>query len=172
MYCPKCRSEFRDGIAYCANCDVDLVEETPDEDPFSSPDKMAALLADADLEAVAVGQYVNLKEHQANLAKERIPTIIAPEEGEEIQPGLHARLYLLAAADDTDRVREYYRARFERGIETEGLMLDRGEPKVSPEDLEASILPCPACGEPVPPTAAECPECGLFVGDPEAEGEA
>lgn len=32
MYCPKCRSEFREGFVECADCLVALVENLPPED--------------------------------------------------------------------------------------------------------------------------------------------
>ena len=84
-----------------------------------------AIVAFSLLLAIAVGPYANLRENQTNLARERIPTMMAPEEGGEIQPGMHARLYLLAAEQDIDRIKAYYKARFDEGIATEGLMLDR-----------------------------------------------
>lgn len=33
MYCPCCKSEYRNGITHCADCDVDLVERLPEEKP-------------------------------------------------------------------------------------------------------------------------------------------
>jgi hypothetical protein len=29
MFCPQCRSEYREGFTRCADCDVDLVPELP-----------------------------------------------------------------------------------------------------------------------------------------------
>ena len=31
MFCPKCRTEYRPGIAVCADCGSELVEELPEE---------------------------------------------------------------------------------------------------------------------------------------------
>src|SRR5687768_14183742 len=105
MYCPKCASEFRAGVTFCKNCEVDLVAEPPRKDAFDDESTMAEILRDKDLEAVVVGAYASVREHQAGLARERIPSIIAPEdEGAEVQPGLHQRLYLLVAVDDLERV--------------------------------------------------------------------
>ena len=32
MFCPKCRTEYREGFNVCADCDSDLVEELPPEE--------------------------------------------------------------------------------------------------------------------------------------------
>jgi hypothetical protein len=32
MFCPQCRSEYRQGFTRCKDCDVDLVWELPPED--------------------------------------------------------------------------------------------------------------------------------------------
>ena len=33
MYCPKCRTEYREGFYECADCLVPLVDELPPEEP-------------------------------------------------------------------------------------------------------------------------------------------
>lgn len=37
MYCPNCKSEFRDGFEFCSTCNCTLVEELPDEETKDIP---------------------------------------------------------------------------------------------------------------------------------------
>lgn len=32
MYCPKCKSEYREGFTICKDCNIELQKELPDED--------------------------------------------------------------------------------------------------------------------------------------------
>jgi hypothetical protein len=36
MFCPNCRAEYRPGFAQCSDCEVDLVEVLPPQDPQAS----------------------------------------------------------------------------------------------------------------------------------------
>jgi hypothetical protein len=37
MYCPQCRSEYRQGFTRCSDCDVDLVAELPRDEAHDDP---------------------------------------------------------------------------------------------------------------------------------------
>ena len=169
MYCPKCRSEFRPDVAHCANCEVDLVENLPETDPFETAEGMAELIQDREVQALFVGNHVALLEVQKILAKERIPSVIAGEAAEELEAAMHARFYLMIAEEQLEAAKAVVASRWEAGLEQEGLMLKdasavKAEVAEGSDAVEGGDAPCPACGHVVPATVGECPECGLFVG--------
>jgi hypothetical protein len=47
MWCPSCGAEYRQGFTHCPDCDVDLVEEEPDE-PEQPPSGPSPLTLDPD----------------------------------------------------------------------------------------------------------------------------
>jgi hypothetical protein len=161
MFCPKCRAEFRKDVSRCANCERDLVEALPDEDPFSTPEGMAQLIGERDIEAVIVGNYVNLREWQRELARRRVPSVIAGEADGEEQPqvAVHSRFFLMVAEDDLEGARQVLDERWKQGLATEGLTLTAAGGGAADETTA-----CPACGTPVPESATACPECELFLG--------
>lgn len=162
MFCPKCRAEFIDTVAVCANCEVDLVDTIPDDDIFVSPETMAKALQGADLEAIIVGNHVALQEAQHNLAAQQIASVIAGEADDEIEPGMHARFFLMVRASELDAIRRHVQNQWAKGLKSEGLMLKQDD------EAPATEGGCPACGTAIPDDAAECPECGLFLGNPDS----
>ena len=67
-YCPMCRIEYRDGVAKCSDCDVELVAELPPEprNPltneemvpvFSAKNRIEADIVKGILESVGIGAW-------------------------------------------------------------------------------------------------------------------
>lgn len=58
-WCPKCRNEYVEGVAVCADCQVPLVDELPEETPFD--DKVLLGTLDSAEEALKVAKFLNFK---------------------------------------------------------------------------------------------------------------
>lgn len=58
-WCPKCRNEYVEGGAVCADCQVPLVDELPEETPFD--DKVLLGTLDSAEEALKVAKFLNFK---------------------------------------------------------------------------------------------------------------
>ena len=58
-WCPKCRNEYVEGVTVCADCQVPLVDELPEETPFD--DKVLLGTLDTAEEALKVAKFLNFK---------------------------------------------------------------------------------------------------------------
>jgi hypothetical protein len=56
MFCPKCRTEYKEGITVCADCGTQLVAELPPQEPEKS--EMVTVLTTGDLSAVALAKSI------------------------------------------------------------------------------------------------------------------
>lgn len=101
MFCPRCGSEYRAGIAHCAECEVDLVEELPED--HDEPE-LVAILATTDQALLATIRHA--------LENARIPFTVgsvetASQSGDKVslfvKPAFaQAALSLLAALERPD----------------------------------------------------------------------
>ena len=57
-WCPKCRNEYVEGVTVCADCQVPLVDELPEETPFD--DKVLLGTLDTAEEALKVATTIKL----------------------------------------------------------------------------------------------------------------
>jgi catechol 2,3-dioxygenase-like lactoylglutathione lyase family enzyme len=58
MFCPKCKDEFRAGFTRCNDCDVDLVDALPPEEPEPPAPDYVTVLETGDQTLVAVAKSV------------------------------------------------------------------------------------------------------------------
>ena len=65
MYCPKCRSEFREGFFECSECSVPLVENLPPEEPEPAPEYVdfKEIMTSLDMRDIAFIETI-LDDHQ------------------------------------------------------------------------------------------------------------
>jgi hypothetical protein len=71
MFCPQCKAEYRRGFTHCSDCDVDLVEKLPEEEPLSGEE--VTLLWWCDDETECVGVCRDLKKADIPYRVEQIP---------------------------------------------------------------------------------------------------
>jgi len=55
MTCPECGAEYRAGVMICADCDVPLVEQLPEEPPFT---KLVTVLETSDQALLLVAKGI------------------------------------------------------------------------------------------------------------------
>jgi hypothetical protein len=91
MYCPICRGEFRAGYTHCDECDVDLVEVLPEEDPDES---MVPVLQTSDTFLLSITRSA--------LDNEGIPFVV---QGQEAQGLFPVEAVVLVALDHEDEAR-------------------------------------------------------------------
>ena len=70
MFCPRCRAEYRPGFHRCSDCDVELVDELP-EDPASVDRKRVSELDHAELVVLRTYHYAI----DAELAKTALDSV-------------------------------------------------------------------------------------------------
>jgi len=82
MFCPNCRSEYREGFTVCAECNVALVPELPPE-PEPEYVEWVTVLTTSDESSALVAETV--------LEAAEIPCAIKGEGLEEIFPTMNAK---------------------------------------------------------------------------------
>ena len=53
MFCPKCKSEYREGFSFCAHCQVELVKELPNEE-FDGYEEFISIAATTDISVIPI----------------------------------------------------------------------------------------------------------------------
>ncbi len=166
-YCPKCRSEFVEGMDVCPVCDVPLVDELPPDVRFMSAEELKAELEGKQLVVLRRGYFDNMRELHLLLLEHQVANVI--EEYADSPDG-YTKLYELYTAEDRAAeavaiIEEYWLSAHPETAEADEKALG-----IIEADEEGKIE-CPACGTRFDASLSECPECGLFVGGVPADAE-
>jgi hypothetical protein len=166
--CRGCGEEYRPEIVSCADCGGELEDRWEAEEGEETTDVApppAATFPDADPEAELVGY---LPVFAASQAPSLVPLAERLKEGgftfrlrhHPLEPGGSPRYLLLVPEADAERALQHLAPLVDGGDEDP----DR---QGAAKPGEGGPERCPACQASLPAGAAECPECGLGLGDEE-----
>ena len=149
-FCPECQAEYRDGFTRCSECDLDLVEKLP-EAFDTSEENIKRALEGKELVPMTRGSLEVVKEARDLLAEHGVASLVVEHDKVPLAPGMPLRVQLVVAENDREAAAQVLRDKHQELLDQDGLSLEMSD------DTN-----CPACGNPVPEEAEECPECGLF----------
>ncbi len=158
MWCPKCRSEFRDGFEYCAACDADLVTELPSAEAQPSVREMERERAEEPVRQVKRVEFCgffSLNEAagaRASLAEAGLSSEILIRDAPRLQGEDEVRdeFWLRVDPDDIGLVRKVLD------------MLESESPADGPDPQQ-----CPECDARLDPRDRICLRCGVTIAEVE-----
>ncbi|MBI5561479.1 MAG: hypothetical protein HY894_01300 [Deltaproteobacteria bacterium] len=146
--CPRCEAEYYAHVSECASCGVPLVA------PHEAAAREALPEAEGELVCVMEGPLDKVTELSGRLKKSGFETEalkIAGAGGCSPDSGFGVFVAKNQAAAAVGKMEEFW-----HGLHP--------EMKAAQERMNAGL--CPACGAALNPANPECPDCGLFLGDP------
>ncbi len=162
-YCPSCDDEYRGDISNCVVCKVALISGTEKlarikakEEAFG--ERSMDISPEDELVNIRKGPIKDMKALQKILGAERIPAILAGDEGGCAKGCCGPELYLQIKKNDIELAGEVLTRDFIRTTALDLHDLSNAQAVFNPQDAETV---CPACGCRFSPTVGACPECGL-----------
>ncbi len=170
-FCPNCRAEYQEGYTTCSTCGVDLVDSLDDVPEPITEDNAVEFLRGKKLAVLVRGDLDSCKEVCAALLNEQVPAIIAPYDEDVPAARLAMLLDVLVAEEDVERAVSLLQLDWHDMLKRDGLQLLGFGGQGEDEGEEDGPLACPACGSTKPLVDGYCPDCGLYLGGEEEEGE-
>jgi hypothetical protein len=152
--CPACGAEYLPHIEKCADCAATLVlpGHQPAAPPAPSPGPGQTVAGD--LVCIRVADLDWARRLGARLERAGIDHLLEAQETEGARSCHGAgRFQVMVRRDDAGRA---------AAVDAEQLQADVPE-MAGAADAAGDTGGCPACGDPVPERAAECPSCGLVL---------
>jgi len=162
-YCPSCGDEYRPDIKHCGACNIPLVSGREKLDMvMASQDALSErsmnISPEDELVSIRKGPLKDMKTLQKVFAVERIPAILAGDEGDCAKGCCGPELYLQIRKEDMQLATEVLAREFIKSTALDSHDLSNADAVFNHLDTETV---CPACGCRFSPTVGACPECGL-----------
>jgi len=162
-YCPSCNDEYRSDIKSCAACNVQLISGTEKlarvrGEQNTLAERSMEISPEDELVNIRKGPLKDMKTLQKVLAEERVPAILASDEGGCAKGCCGPELYLQIKKEDMPVAMEILSREFIKSTALDSHDLSNAAAVF--DHLAAETI-CPACGCRFSPTVGACPECGL-----------
>jgi hypothetical protein len=161
-FCPECHSEYREGIARCAHCQVELVAAMPERGEDKSQRLRAAVEAQ-EAAALARASYTEACQMVEALHSAGVDAMVTGDVescGKNCQP---THFFVAVLEEDVPAAARVLRSEWRKLISMDADCAGANPDVVVDLDTEGQHA-CPACGSAFEGTPEECPECGLFLG--------
>lgn len=165
MFCPQCRSEFREGFFRCPNCECELVGELPDLEDRS--EKLRQLAASGGAVRIARASYREAAQMVETIQSHGVDAMLTGDC--DAATGCCKRgcggpqAYVTVLPEDVQDAAAILREVHRNLVaDMEGGSLEALDAEV---DLDSEgEKTCPACGAKFEGSPEECPDCGLYLG--------
>ena len=162
-YCPSCGDEYRADISRCGACDILLISGREKLDRIMETQEVLGqrsmdISPEDELVNIRKGPLKDMKNLQKLFAVERIPAILAGDEGGSAKGCCGPELYLQIKKEDLQIATEILAKEFIKSTALDSHDLSNADAVFNHLDAETV---CPACGCRFSPTVGACPECGL-----------
>lgn len=166
-YCPQCRDEYRAEIRTCASCGLALLTGLEMRARMAAPGEEASprsleILVDEPMTTIRKGQVLTIKQLQAYLLAQGIPSLATKESPENCTKGCRGVELLLQVR--TSDLREVAAALDREHRQTTGLADHDTSLVGAVFDVAVEEAVCPACGFRFATSSTSCPDCGLCFG--------
>lgn len=166
-YCPQCRDEYRAEIRTCATCGValltgvEMAARMAPQGEATSP-RSLEIFPDEPMTTIRKGQVLAIKQLQAYLLAEGIPSLATKESPENCTTGCRGGELLLQVR--TSDLREVAAALDREHRQATGLADHDTSLAGAVFDVAVQEAVCPACGFRFATSTTSCPDCGLCFG--------
>jgi len=162
-YCPQCDEEYREDFKTCAACNISLISGTERlAVAEAAKSKLASrtmdISPDDELVNIRKGPLGDMKQLQALLGSENIPSLVAGEKSNCGKGCCGGDMYLQIKFSDGEDATEVLAREFKRTTALDCHDLSNAHAVF---DTGVAKSTCPACGSKFSTSNSTCPDCGL-----------